>query len=80
MSFKPWSVAVAFLVMFSLVGLSALGAGTGAALAVLIMTALAAPALLLRESAGVTPMTPDSYEKRRQAPRASGAIRPDAAA
>ena len=53
MSFKPWSVAVAFMVMFGLVGLASIAAGTGAVLVVLIVTALAVPALVLRESADV---------------------------
>ena len=77
MAFKPWSAAFAWLVVFGLFGLAGFGAVNGTRLLFLIGAALAAPALVLRASADVTP---SSDEKPGQVPRVGGAIPTDAAA
>ena len=78
MSFKLWSVTIAWLVVFGL--LSAVGFGVvaaGAPLALLIGAALATPALVLRDSADAKPT---SYEESRQVPRVGDVIPGHAAA
>ena len=59
MSFKRWSIAVVFLVMFGLVGVSVFGTVTGIVLVLLIAAALVAPALILRDTADV-PASPEN--------------------
>ncbi len=50
MSYKPWSVALACLVIFALTGLAGFGVIVGVPVLLLVAAALAAPALLLRHS------------------------------
>ena len=78
MSFKHWSVTIAWLVVFGLFSLVGFGmVADGAPLALLIGAALATPALVLRDSADAKPT---SYEGSRKVPGVSGAIPAHAAA
>ncbi|HZR26286.1 MAG TPA: hypothetical protein VFA59_22005 [Vicinamibacterales bacterium] len=51
MSFTRWSVAIAWLVMFGLVGVATFAGVGRVALLLLVAAALAVPALILRDSA-----------------------------
>lgn len=77
MAFKPWSVAIAWLVTFGLFGLAGFGVVAGIPLVLLIGAALATPALLVRDSAEAT--SGESAEPG-QVPRVNGAIPAHAAA
>lgn len=76
MSFKPWSAAIAWFVVFGLFGVAGFGVVAGSLLLLLIGAALAAPALVLRDSVEATP---PSHKEPWQVPRVGTAIPAQAA-
>lgn len=63
MSFKSWSIAIVFLVMFGLVGVSVVAAVRGAVLAFVVVAALVMPALILREGSDVLAPAADDVNR-----------------
>ena len=57
MAYKPWSLAIAWLVTFGLFGLAGFAGVDGTQLLVLVGLAVTVPALVLTDSDEVTPIS-----------------------
>jgi hypothetical protein len=55
MAYKSWSLAIAWLVIIGLFGLAGFGGVDGSRLLLLVALAVTVPALILTDSADVTP-------------------------
>ncbi|HZP49464.1 MAG TPA: hypothetical protein VFB07_13050 [Vicinamibacterales bacterium] len=65
MSFKPWSLAILWLVAFALFALAGFAVVGGAPLALMVGVALVTPVLVLRDSTRVPSSSHDPWQVRR---------------